>query len=48
MRCYPNERGQGLMEYAVILVLIAVVIIVVLALIGPAIANMYSQIVPLI
>jgi pilus assembly protein Flp/PilA len=41
----PNERGQGLLEYALILVLVVVVIIVVLALIGPAVANMYNTVV---
>jgi len=48
MRFAPSERGQGLMEYALILVLVAVVIILILALLGPAIANMYNQIIPLI
>ena len=33
----PKEKGQGLVEYALILVLVAVVVIAVLALLGPAI-----------
>lgn len=37
--------GQGLVEYALILMLIAVVVIVVLALLGPAVGNMYSNVV---
>ena len=41
----PRERGQGLVEYALILVLVAVVVIVILALLGPAIANVFSNIV---
>ena len=41
----PNEKGQGLVEYALILVLVAVVVIVILALLGPAIANVFSTIV---
>ena len=41
----PKERGQGLVEYALILVLIAVVVIVILALLGPAIGNVFSNIV---
>jgi pilus assembly protein Flp/PilA len=40
----PKEKGQGLVEYALILVLVAVVVIVVLALLGPAIGNIFSQI----
>lgn len=40
----PREEGQGLVEYALILVLVAVVVIVVLLLLGPAIGNVFSQI----
>ncbi|MBE0410807.1 MAG: Flp family type IVb pilin [Anaerolineales bacterium] len=40
----PKEKGQGLVEYALILVLVAVVVIVVLALLGPAIGNIFSNI----
>ncbi|MEQ8675168.1 MAG: hypothetical protein RLP44_20695 [Aggregatilineales bacterium] len=39
-----NEEGQGLVEYALILVLVAVVVIVVLLLMGPAIGNVFSEI----
>jgi pilus assembly protein Flp/PilA len=41
----PREEGQGLVEYALILVLVAVVVIVILALVGPAIGNIFSNIV---
>ena len=41
----PREKGQGLVEYALILVLVAVVVIAILALLGPAIANIFSNIV---
>jgi pilus assembly protein Flp/PilA len=40
----PKEKGQGLVEYALILVLIAVVVIVILAVLGPAIGNIFSNI----
>jgi pilus assembly protein Flp/PilA len=40
-----QEEGQGLVEYALILVLVAVVVIVILALLGPAIGNIFSNIV---
>ena len=40
-----QEDGQGLVEYALILVLVAVVVIVILALLGPAIGNIFSNIV---
>ncbi len=41
----PREEGQGLVEYALILVLVAVVVIIILALLGPAIGNIFSNIV---
>lgn len=45
MRYLPNdEKGQGLVEYALILVLVAIVVIAILALLGPQIGNIFSQI----
>ena len=41
----PQEEGQGLVEYALILVLVAVVVIVILALLGPAIGNIFSNLI---
>lgn len=38
----PKEKGQGLVEYAMILVLVAIVVIVVLTLLGPIIGNVFS------
>lgn len=40
----PKEKGQGLVEYALILVLVAVVVIAVLTILGPIIGNVFSQI----
>lgn len=40
----PQEEAQGLVEYALILVLVAIVVIVALALLGPAIGNVFSSI----
>ena len=37
-------EGQGLAEYAVILVFVAVVVMVIVAVLGPQVGNMYSQI----
>ena len=36
--------GQGLVEYALILVLIALVVVVVMMLLGPVIGNVFSKI----
>lgn len=44
----PKERGQGLVEYALILVLVALVVIVILALLGPAIGRAFSNVVSVI
>lgn len=41
----PKEKGQGLVEYALILVLVVVVVVVILSLLGPAIANIFSNVV---
>ena len=41
----PQEKGQGLVEYALILVLVAIVVIVILALLGPAIGEIFSDVV---
>ncbi len=38
-----RERGQGLVEYALILVLVAVVVIAVLLVLGPVIGNVFSK-----
>lgn len=39
-------KGQGLVEYAMIMLLVALLVIVILALLGPAVGNMYSEVVP--
>jgi len=41
----PDERGQGLVEYALILVLVAIVVIGVLLLLGPAVSEVYCEVV---
>jgi pilus assembly protein Flp/PilA len=40
----PKEKGQGLVEYALIIVLIAIIVIVILALLGTRVQNVFSQI----
>ena len=40
----PKEKGQGLVEYALILVLVAIVVIAALTLLGPIIGNTFSSI----
>jgi pilus assembly protein Flp/PilA len=45
MKLYSAQKAQGLVEYALILVLVALVVIVVLALLGPAIGRAYSNVI---
>ena len=45
MQSLPTEKGQGLIEYALILVLVAMIVMVMLLMLGPAIGNMFSNIV---
>jgi pilus assembly protein Flp/PilA len=40
----PKEEGQGLVEYALILVLIAIVVIVILTVLGGQVSEIFSQI----
>ncbi|MBL8078016.1 MAG: Flp family type IVb pilin [Anaerolineales bacterium] len=40
----PKEKGQGLVEYALILVLVAIVVIAALTILGPSIGNVFSSI----
>jgi pilus assembly protein Flp/PilA len=40
----PREEGQGLVEYALILVLVAIVSIAILLILGPTIANVFSRV----
>ena len=39
-----QEKGQGLVEYAIILVLVAVLVIAVMRLLGPKVGNTFSTI----
>lgn len=39
----PSEQGQGIVEYALLLVLVTLVVIVILSLLGPAIGNVFSN-----
>ena len=40
----PKQKGQGLVEYALILVLVAIVVIAALMVLGPIIGNVFSSI----
>jgi pilus assembly protein Flp/PilA len=40
----PREEGQGLVEYALILVLVAIAVIALLTLLGTSVRNIFSDI----
>jgi pilus assembly protein Flp/PilA len=40
----PSEKGQGLVEYALILVLVAIVVFAALMILGPIVGNVFSTI----
>ena len=42
------EKGQGLLEYALILVLVALIVIIVLQIMGPQIGNVFSTIISML
>jgi pilus assembly protein Flp/PilA len=45
MLLLPREEGQGLLEYGLILVLVAVIVAAILLLLGPPIGNLFSTVV---
>lgn len=44
MKFFKDEEGQGMVEYGLILGLVAVVVIVALAALGPKIAEMFNSV----
>lgn len=39
-----EEEGQGLLEYALVIALVAIIVVAVLILLGPAIGDLYSTV----
>lgn len=48
MLYHPHERGQGLVEYAFILILVAVVVVLILTVFGGQVGNLYSSVINVI
>ena len=40
----PQEKGQGLVEYAIIVVFVAIVVIAIMRMVGPKVGNIFSTI----
>lgn len=45
MLYYPRDQGQGLVEYALILVLVSILVLALLFIFGGSVGNLYSNIV---
>jgi len=45
MLFYKKERGQGMVEYALLIALLAIVVIFMIVVMGTAVSGMYSSIV---
>ena len=45
MLYYPRDQGQGLVEYALILVLVSLIVLILLVIFGGSVGNLYSNIV---
>lgn len=44
----PQEKAQGFLEYAMIITLVAIIVLVVIWILGPAVGSMYSNVVIII
>ncbi len=44
MKTFYAEKGQGLVEYAFILVLVAIVVVAALSALGPTVGNMFTDV----
>lgn len=38
----PREEGQGLLEYGLVIILAAIVVVAILLVLGPSIGNLFS------
>ena len=41
----PREEGQGLLEYGLVIILAAIAVVAILLLLGPAIGDLYSNVI---
>ncbi|MFM8320384.1 MAG: Flp family type IVb pilin [Chloroflexota bacterium] len=48
MKPITNERAQGMAEYALVILLVAIIVLVIVAVFGTAVGNMFSTIIPMI
>lgn|GEM_PF-1983500 len=44
MQLRNPEKGQGLVEYGLVIIFIAIVVVAILALLGPVVGNIFSSV----
>ena len=44
MQILPKEKGQGLIEYALIIILVAMVVLMMFVVFGPSVGNVFSNV----
>lgn len=44
MLFFKQEEGQGLTEYGMAIVLVAIIIVAILTILGPQVGNMFSRV----
>lgn len=44
MLAFREEAGQGLVEYALILILVAIVLVIIVSVFGSQVGNMFSKV----
>lgn len=45
MQAFSGQEGQGIVEYAVIFVFVAVVVVIIMTFVGPTISGVFSDII---
>jgi pilus assembly protein Flp/PilA len=45
MQILPKEKGQGLIEYALIIILVAMVVLMMFTVFGPSVGNVFSNVI---
>jgi pilus assembly protein Flp/PilA len=42
---YNQQKGQGMTEYGLVIMLVGIIVVIILWIMGPAVANLFSNIV---
>jgi pilus assembly protein Flp/PilA len=42
---YDQQKGQGMTEYGLVIMLVGIIVVIILWIMGPAVANLFSNVV---